>query len=915
MKTINETLLDRTVAHAVGLQRLANGVVREMISRLNDSDAQIYDVILRNGSQIDRTLSAINNINTRTYRDIGTALERELRDLAIYEADFNKDLIENNLPFDWTLSKPKQKFLKAIVDEEPLVGGLMSEWIEGLANGRYVRTRTAIRMGYSAGEGPDQIVKRIRGTRMANYRDGVAAVSRRATTAALTTLVNHVANRARVTLYGVNDDLVGFVQWTAILDDVTCFTESTRVRQLGDLQGLMRSKYTGDIFIITTASGNQFEGTANHPVLTPDGFLPLHKIDPRKHVLYSINTGVADKKNVNMPPRFAEVYDTLRKCSTFDMHSKGRASAIDFYGDGQFMNGEVNILSINRHLRRDFIPSFDQLLENYLLHLGQGTDTLPGDSHLGQLFDSGGTVLLPTRNSSFTQRSSYPQNASCLGQAWNDLLSRGSGLVKFNCQRPVSMETIIAFSALQRWHDTARFEKSRYGGDAYPILSAEFSGAGPVTIREDQIVSVVREFRSCHVYTLETGTGLYTAGSSIVKNCPQCAALDGLVYDTRLSDLAPLLHLNCRCILVPVVDEWEELGLSQDEIKPGQAKLVDGKPAGKLRYSKWLADQDRETQDDILGKDRAGLFRRGMPLRKFVDFSGKEYSLATLRKIEGKTLARKTGLKPPKFVVKNVLRNYGWKPDLPDLRDHLFAIEHPEDVERPVRMSLRDKMPPIWNQGSLGSCTAFALTAAAMYAFGPETPRLSALDLYYKERLLEGTTDEDSGAAIRDGIKALARWGVATEETWPYKIRSYKKTPSEAAAAEDQNYKIKSYSRLRSHDDFMKALTLGYPFVGGFSVYENFDDATITKKGILEVPEVTQQLVGGHAVLFTGYDTKFHDNPVFKESGLQTSQVPAFMYEVRNSFGSDWGDGGYFWIPGEYVEDRNLADDFWVIKR
>jgi C1A family cysteine protease len=72
-------------------------------------------------------------------------------------------------------------------------------------------------------------------------------------------------------------------------------------------------------------------------------------------------------------------------------------------------------------------------------------------------------------------------------------------------------------------------------------------------------------------------------------------------------------------------------------------------------------------------------------------------------------------------------------------------------------------------------------------------------------------------------------------------------------------------------------------------------------------------MVGGHAVTFVGFDSQFHDNPAFKESGLHESQVPDLMYEVRNSFGAEWGDGGYFWMPAPYVETRDLSDDFWMI--
>lgn len=388
-----------------------------------------------------------------------------------------------------------------------------------------------------------------------------------------------------------------------------------------------------------------------------------------------------------------------------------------------------------------------------------------------------------------------------------------------------------------------------------------------------------------------------------------CESRDGNVYPIGQGPRPPA-HIGCRSNTVFVVKSAADLDVNiSDELRP----RLTGKPAIPLKYPAWIRKQSPEFQDSILGPERGKLFREGkLSVRRFKDHVGTRYSFKQLEQID----FPKEGVAMPASKLVNVRRrNFGWKPDLPDLRDHLFAAKHPDQIDVPQKVSLRDKMPAVFNQGGLGSCTANALVAAVMFTLGPKTPMLSRLDLYYSERKIENSIKEDAGAEIRDGIKALAKRGVCLESTWPYKISKFKQTPPADTNDEAAHYKITSYSRLKTHDDFTKCLASGFPFVGGFTVYENFDGDELEKKGILTIPTVTQKMVGGHAVCFVGYDMDFHSNPVFKKSGLSTNEVPSLMYEVRNSFGSEWGDDGYFWMPAPYVESRDLSDDFWTIRK
>jgi C1A family cysteine protease len=86
------------------------------------------------------------------------------------------------------------------------------------------------------------------------------------------------------------------------------------------------------------------------------------------------------------------------------------------------------------------------------------------------------------------------------------------------------------------------------------------------------------------------------------------------------------------------------------------------------------------------------------------------------------------------------------------------------------------------------------------------------------------------------------------------------------------------------------------PSVFGFTVYEGFEGDDVAKSGMVQMPSSTETEVGGHAVMAVGY----------------SDSVQRFL--VRNSWGSEWGVGGYFTIPYAYLTDGELADDFWVIR-
>jgi C1A family cysteine protease len=250
-------------------------------------------------------------------------------------------------------------------------------------------------------------------------------------------------------------------------------------------------------------------------------------------------------------------------------------------------------------------------------------------------------------------------------------------------------------------------------------------------------------------------------------------------------------------------------------------------------------------------------------------------------------------------MADNVKRKYGWTADTPDFRDlNLSAVMQPAVTLPPV-VDLRTNCSPVEDQGAVGSCTANALVGAVEYLMIKDKHpfvNMSRLFIYYNERAMEGTVGQDAGAQIRDGIKTLAKKGVCSEKLWPYVPAKFKNKPTKVCYKQALDYQITAYARLNTLDEMLSCLASGFPFTFGFSVYESFESQEVARTGVVNMPSTTERMLGGHAVLAVGYrqDTK--------------------RFLVRNSWSQNWGQKGYFTMPFDYLSDRNLSDDAWVIR-
>ena len=246
-------------------------------------------------------------------------------------------------------------------------------------------------------------------------------------------------------------------------------------------------------------------------------------------------------------------------------------------------------------------------------------------------------------------------------------------------------------------------------------------------------------------------------------------------------------------------------------------------------------------------------------------------------------------------------RKFGWiRSKVPNARRFHLTMEPLKTP--PVKVDLRPDMPPVYDQGQLGSCVDNATAGACEYnwikekkanAFVP-----SRLFLYYNARVLEGTVSEDSGSTIHDGIRAIAEHGFVPETKWPYDISQFTVKPPASLYAAAKKEIISDYGFIDENPHALKmVLAAGHPVIIGFSVYESFQTRQVATTGIMPVPDKGhEQLLGGHGVLVVGY------NDAHK------------WFIVRNSWSDKWGDHGYFYMPYAVIEDQELSSDFGVIR-
>jgi C1A family cysteine protease len=247
----------------------------------------------------------------------------------------------------------------------------------------------------------------------------------------------------------------------------------------------------------------------------------------------------------------------------------------------------------------------------------------------------------------------------------------------------------------------------------------------------------------------------------------------------------------------------------------------------------------------------------------------------------------------------------------PEFKGQRYRTMH-RPVKRPAVVDLRHRLPPCFDQGEEGSCGPNS-ASGLMCFLHPEMAKVgfSRQQIYYNVRELEGDVGQDAGVQTVDLFKVLQSTGAAPENLWPYVPANLTTSPPPDVIEAAHKYKIRTYSQLASEEDMLDCLAEGFPFILGFSVYQSFESEELAMTGVMTIPQ-SGQLLGGHDVLVVGYDTNFTSHLDFKKSNLHPDQVEHTMLIVRNSWGTNWGLNGYFYMPISWATNTSTGGDMWT---
>jgi SPP1 gp7 family putative phage head morphogenesis protein len=237
---VNDEIQDRTIRHAVFLERFKSGEVKKIREMLNSTilpelRAKIekrLDKILERGTDLGPATTArmkeLEREVTKLSNDMAAGLMEvvaaDITDLSRDEMDWQVRVVKESLGFDLEMVVPAARSVAKIAKATSFAGSTLDQWFDSVSRANQKGIMAAVNRGIVEGETTEQIIRRIRGSKSLNYTDGVFETTRRQAETVARSTVNHVTNQARLELFKENSDIIAGLKWTATLDSRTSWT-------------------------------------------------------------------------------------------------------------------------------------------------------------------------------------------------------------------------------------------------------------------------------------------------------------------------------------------------------------------------------------------------------------------------------------------------------------------------------------------------------------------------------------------------------------------------------------------------------------------------------------------------------------------------------------------------------------------
>lgn len=270
-------------------------------------------------------------------------------------------------------------------------------------------------------------------------------------------------------------------------------------------------------------------------------------------------------------------------------------------------------------------------------------------------------------------------------------------------------------------------------------------------------------------------------------------------------------------------------------------------------------------------------------------------------------------------ITENKKYFYGWKRGtkweeqkknyLVDNFSVFTVFEYNNSYDNIKYVDLRKNDDNVYDQLNLNSSTANAVAFSFHYDqiknYKKSVIKPSRLFIYYNERQTINNTENDNTVELKnksvemfDSINVLYNLGVCPEFMYSYEEKNFNNKPDIECYKDALNNKLIVYNAIDQNLHQLKAALIeGYPIICGIEIFSNFHTDEVSETGNIKLPTEEDIPCGGLAVTLMGFD---NGDKVFI---------------VKNSWGTNWGDKGYCYIPYEYILDSKLASDFWILRK